>query len=341
MLSINIVSRQRTLILGALVAGAVALVAPRPAEAHFHLDAPPAWMSQTANGDPQKTGPCGDEAGGTPTGTVTRINPQPDGTTRVTILWHDTVPHPGHYRIALSVNSRTELPAEPVVTPTTADQCASAAVASAPYVLPILADNVNPHTSGAVQGNQMVTVTIPASVSCTHCTLQVLEFMSSHGAPCFYHHCADIAVGAISGSGGTSGGTGGAGGRTVGTGGTTGTGGARGGNSGATGGQGMVAGTGGASATGGAEMVSGGTTGSTGGTTASTGGTSASGGAVGTGGSTVAGSGGRSSPDAATTNDPGSTGCGCRIADSGFQVTGLWAMAVLGLGLMRRRRKRA
>jgi MYXO-CTERM domain-containing protein len=24
--------------------------------------------------------------------------------------------------------------------------------------------------------------------------LQVVEFMSNHGAPCFYHHCADITI---------------------------------------------------------------------------------------------------------------------------------------------------
>jgi hypothetical protein len=31
-------------------------------------------------------------------------------------------------------------------------------------------------------------------VTCDHCTLQVIEFMSQHGAPCFYHHCADISI---------------------------------------------------------------------------------------------------------------------------------------------------
>src|SRR5262249_1447752 len=35
---------------------------------------------------------------------------------------------------------------------------------------------------------------LPADVTCTQCTLQVLEYMSHHPAPCFYHHCADIAI---------------------------------------------------------------------------------------------------------------------------------------------------
>lgn len=31
-------------------------------------------------------------------------------------------------------------------------------------------------------------------MTCEHCTLQVLEYMSSHSAPCFYYHCADLAI---------------------------------------------------------------------------------------------------------------------------------------------------
>jgi hypothetical protein len=42
-------------------------------------------------------------------------------------------------------------------------------------------------------------VTLPPNVTCSHCTLQVIEFMSDHGlnnpGGCFYHHCADISVG--------------------------------------------------------------------------------------------------------------------------------------------------
>ena len=189
----------------AVIMGAVGVLAPVPAHAHFILDAPTNWMSQVPNdGSPQKLGPCGDEGGGTPTGVVTNVTPQPNGTYSVTIMWHDTVPHPGHYRIALAINSRSELPQEPMVTPSATDQCANAVIVNPPYTLPILADNINPHTSTAVQGAQMLTVTIPANVSCTHCTLQVLEFMSLHAAPCFYHHCADLSLGSVApGTGGS------------------------------------------------------------------------------------------------------------------------------------------
>jgi MYXO-CTERM domain-containing protein len=61
------------------------------------------------------------------------------------------------------------------------------------------------HTS-AFSGPQSFTVTLPSNVSCpggagdgSICTLQVIEYMSNHGAPCFYHHCADITIGASGG----------------------------------------------------------------------------------------------------------------------------------------------
>jgi cysteine-rich repeat protein len=79
-----------------------------------------------------------------------------------------------------------------MVTPTGSDACASAAVQDPP-TFPILADNVLPHTQ-AFPGPQTFTVTLPTNVTCTKCTLQVLEFMSNHPAPCFYHHCADISI---------------------------------------------------------------------------------------------------------------------------------------------------
>ncbi len=172
----------------ALLAGAVGVFAPVLAHAHFVLVTPDAWMSQDALGLPEKLGPCGDEGGGTPTGKVTVF--RPGQTIAVTI--NEVVTHPGHYRVALAVNHRSELPPEPLVTPTRNDPCASAALQSPP-TFPILADNVLPHTQ-AFGAPQTFAVTLPTNVTCTKCTLQVLEFMSNHGAPCFYHHCADISI---------------------------------------------------------------------------------------------------------------------------------------------------
>jgi hypothetical protein len=172
----------------ALVAGAVALMAPVRSHAHFVLVAPDSWMSQDQFGLPEKLGPCGDEGGGTPTGKLTAFRP---GQT-IAITIDEVIMHPGHYRVALAIDDRGELPPEPAVTPTRNDPCASVAIQDPP-IFPILVDNALPHTT-AFGAPQTFMVTLPTDVTCSKCTLQVLEFMSSHGAPCFYHHCADISI---------------------------------------------------------------------------------------------------------------------------------------------------
>lgn len=167
---------------------ALTVAATSPARAHFILSAPPASKSQDSLGNPQKTGPCGEEGGGTATGAITAYQP---GDT-VTITVDETVFHPGHYRVALAVNDPSELPAEPPVTPG-ASACGTTVVQDPP-AFPILADGQLDHTK-AFSGPQTFSVKLPTNVTCSHCTLQVLEFMSSHGAPCFYHHCATISIG--------------------------------------------------------------------------------------------------------------------------------------------------
>ncbi len=180
-------TRRRVLARMLLIALA-ALLGPAGAEAHFILLTPASWMSQDSSGLPEKLGPCGNEGGGTATGTVTAFHP--GDTVSVTI--NEVIFHPGHYRVALAVNDRSELPPEPKVTPKNGDPCGSAAIEN-PVTLPILADNLLPHTTPFTTA-QTFMVTLPTDVTCTKCTLQVLEFMSSHPAPCFYHHCADISI---------------------------------------------------------------------------------------------------------------------------------------------------
>lgn len=160
---------------------------PSLAQAHFHLDAPASEYEQSAQGDPQKIFPCGPADGtGTPTGAVTQA--VAGGTLTVTIT--ETIFHPGHYRIALAP-TEAELPPEPPVTPGTT-ACGSVPIDAAP-ALPVLADGVLPHTS-KFSGAQTVDIPLPVDATCTGCVVQVLEFMSSHGAPCFYHHCAVVDV---------------------------------------------------------------------------------------------------------------------------------------------------
>ena len=197
----------------ALSAGAVAfalgMLVPTSARAHFILETPASWMSQDVLGAPEKLGPCGDEGGGTASNTVTSFQ---SGQT-ITVTINEVIFHPGHYRIALSVNDRSELPAEPLVT-AGAMACGTVPVQSPP-VFPVLADGVFDHTT-AFSGPQSVQITLPSNVTCTHCTLQVIEFMSDHGlnnpGGCFYHHCADISMqedAGVSTGGMDAGGTGG------------------------------------------------------------------------------------------------------------------------------------
>ncbi|HEU4405338.1 MAG TPA: SCE4755 family polysaccharide monooxygenase-like protein [Polyangiaceae bacterium] len=193
-----------------LAAAALLVLAPVEASAHFVLQEPASWRDQDALGSPQKTGPCGDEGTAATTGAVTAYR---QGDT-VTITIDETITHPGHYRVVLAVNDRGELPAPPAVTPDDVSACGSAEIQDPP-VFPVLADGLLVHEA-AFDGPQTVTVTLPDDVTCEKCTLQVIEFMSDHAAPCFYYHCADISIGdGAPGAGGAGGqpggGTGGGG----------------------------------------------------------------------------------------------------------------------------------
>lgn len=180
----------RRLVATGFVGLAIAALAPA-SQAHFALQSPPAMTSQDGFGSPQKLGPCGNEPGGTPTNAITAYQ---SGQT-ITVTINEIIYHPGHYRVALAVNDPSELPPEPIVTPNSTP-CGTVPIAS-PAVFPVLADGVLIHTA-PFSGPQSFEVTLPANVTCTKCTLQVLEFMSDHPlnnpGGCFYHHCANISL---------------------------------------------------------------------------------------------------------------------------------------------------
>jgi hypothetical protein len=92
--------------------GSTAVVTPF-ASAHFRLLEPQGWLVESALGDPQKLGPCGRTStnGGMPTSIVGKAT----GGQKLHIKVQETVFHPGHDRVALAVNSRAELPADPQV----------------------------------------------------------------------------------------------------------------------------------------------------------------------------------------------------------------------------------
>ena len=210
--------RRRRAFAGALTVASAILISGA-ADAHFRLITPDSWMTLSADGSPQKMGPCGNEAPQMPTGKVTALRA---GQT-VTIQLMETVFHPGHYRVALAA-TQGQLPAEPPVSPPTGNMCDSVPIMQNP-TMPVLLDGALVHTT-PFAGMQTIMVTIPANFTCTNCVLQIIEFMSSHTKPCFYHHCANVTVtagdGGVASDGGSdasrdasvvpeSGGTGGSG----------------------------------------------------------------------------------------------------------------------------------
>ena len=190
-------------------AGSLSLLAPALAEAHYMLLAPPNWWNQVGNGEPQKTGPCGNETTNpstSATGTVTVY--QPGQPVSVTVM--STIDHPGWWRVSLregaaATQNATLLP-EPAVLGTTANglQCTPAFIDNPVWstTQPVIADKLGipaatPNATDFFQrGTQTFQVTIPAAARCTSaspCTLQVLMIMTDHPLnACNYHHCANI-----------------------------------------------------------------------------------------------------------------------------------------------------
>jgi hypothetical protein len=96
------------------VIGVLALIVFAPMSiAHFRLIEPASWLQESQLGDPQKMAPCGGTSAdpGKPTGAVASAQ----GGERLHISLHETLFHPGFYRVALAVNSRDELPPDPDV----------------------------------------------------------------------------------------------------------------------------------------------------------------------------------------------------------------------------------
>jgi len=86
-------------------------VVPTLSQAHFRLLSPASWIVENQLGDPQKGAPCGGTNAdfGKPTYAVTDVR----GGSALHIKVQETVYHPGHYRVALAVNSPTSLPLDP------------------------------------------------------------------------------------------------------------------------------------------------------------------------------------------------------------------------------------
>jgi len=172
------------------------VVVPAAAYAHFKLLEPASWLVESDRGDPQKAGPCG----GTNTdyGTPSYVIGKVTGGQKLHIKVQETVYHPGHYRVALAVNSPTELPLDPEATTIDSDRGprSVSAVIQNPARMPVLADGLFVHTS-KVDAPLEADVQLP-NINCPKCTLQVVQFMAEHGVNnpgmYTYHHCAELQI---------------------------------------------------------------------------------------------------------------------------------------------------
>src|SRR5262249_9080374 len=106
-----------------LLALAMAATVPAAMQAHFKLVEPASWIAEDQRGDPQKLAPCGGllpapanapaaaaPAANAPQMTKTNTVTKVTGGSKIHLKVEETIFHPGHYRVALAVNSREELP---------------------------------------------------------------------------------------------------------------------------------------------------------------------------------------------------------------------------------------
>src|SRR5579862_9479996 len=126
-------------LIGLAFAALLALV-PSAVQAHFKLLEPTSWLIEDERGDPQKAGPCGgtNTDYGKPSYAVNTAG----GGTKLHIKVLETIYHPGHYRVALAVNSPNELPVDPKATTENTDRGprSIAAEIEDPIEAPVLAD---------------------------------------------------------------------------------------------------------------------------------------------------------------------------------------------------------
>jgi hypothetical protein len=174
-------------------------VLPAVVHGHFRLVEPASWLIEDGRGDPQKAGPCGgsNTDWGKPSNVVTKAV----GGQKLHVKVQETVYHPGHYRVALAVNSRNDLPLDPEATTRPSDRgpwSVSAAIQDQP-VVPVLADGLFVHNMRPEgQLPPWETDVLLPNINCKHCTLQVVQFMADHGfnnpGGYTYHHCADLQI---------------------------------------------------------------------------------------------------------------------------------------------------
>ena len=180
---------------------ATALLASLPqmvGDAHFKLMAPESWIVEDQRGDPQKLGPCGGTAANA--GTPSNIVGQVAGGSMLHIKLQETIYHPGHYRVALAVNSVDELPPDAIAVERVTEKGPISVSASIqnPPMKPVLADGLWPHSAKPAAPQTFEGDVKLPNINCKKCTLQITEFMAEHGynkdGGYTYHHCAALQI---------------------------------------------------------------------------------------------------------------------------------------------------
>ena len=127
---------------------AATLASTATTNAHFKLLTPASWLNSNDLGDPQKAGPCGgDPKPGANDAILSKAVTKVTGGSMLPIKIQETIFHSGHYRVALAVNSRIELPPDPY----TQEKWTERGVYSvwgqiqSPPQIPVLADGLFQH----------------------------------------------------------------------------------------------------------------------------------------------------------------------------------------------------
>jgi hypothetical protein len=193
-----------------LGAGLLASVTTSVVHAHFKLVEPASWLVEAERGDPQKLAPCGSALTapqGQPAVPLSNVVGKAVGGSKLHLKLQETIYHPGHYRVALSVKSREELPPDPITFERTTERgpmSVWAAIQSPPQK-PVIADGLFQHYTrpAATPGTPPpplvweTDIQLP-NITCAKCTLQVLQFMAEHPynqpGGYSYHHCADLTI---------------------------------------------------------------------------------------------------------------------------------------------------
>jgi len=169
---------------------------PVAVRAHFKLLEPASWQVESERGDPQKAAPCGTD----PKTEASNVIGKVVGGSKLHLKVLETIYHPGHYRVALAVSSREELPPDPMTVEKTTERGPRSvwAAIQSPVQLPVLADGLFQHyTRPATPQTYETDVQLP-NITCAKCTLQVIQFMADHAynqpGGYSYHHCADLQI---------------------------------------------------------------------------------------------------------------------------------------------------